>query len=165
MELVDRFNAILKRISAALDLTSGGVTADVVLALREELTALRKDLLAAQNSALELDEKNAELREQLRQAHRFASEMERYAPMTLESGAVVYVEKEAAEGGAKPKAYLCAHCFEAGKKRYLSPPGKREFHFDVFTCSVCGYQAPVPNDHEPAVLTTTHKRRDWDDYI
>lgn len=106
--------ATIEAVRAVLTKTKGNREAEQ--AVREALSladGLQARLLQLQDIAFKLQEENAQLRTQIRQKEEGAADRERYETRYLGQSPVKVSTED-------PNAYLCATCFEDGKKVYLS---------------------------------------------
>jgi hypothetical protein len=92
---------------------------------------LQTRILQLQEIAFHLQEENNHLREQVRQHEEWATDRGRYERHHV-GGSMVVVAKE------DPKTYLCATCFEDGKKVYLSKKPNLLGSIGTHYCSKCG---------------------------
>lgn len=110
-----------------------GLIADLqsrVLALQEIAFRLHQEKMQAvqeKNAALE---ENGKLREQVRQKEERAANRERYERRRLGQSVVVVLPEE-------PEVYLCATCFEAGEKVYLSRVPRELQDMGTHRCQKC----------------------------
>ncbi|HVT61027.1 MAG TPA: hypothetical protein VHR45_21875 [Thermoanaerobaculia bacterium] len=94
-----------------------------ILQLQEIALRLSRELAQAQ-------EENTQLREQVRQKEERAADRERYEQRRV-GQSVVVVAKE------NPEVYLCATCFEAGAKVYLTKLPRLARNVGTHSCPRC----------------------------
>ena len=141
---------------------SGGIAA----AEREK--ALLWQLLECREAVEALREENADLNRRMATTERFDAEAEQYVPITLSTGAIVYVARGADAEKARGRSvrdrergegrnllYYCAHCFEQKKKSLLQPVPKA-YHR---RCQECGSEIPFPHPSVKWVSKPRAKRR------
>lgn len=169
MELLERFNRVMKSASTTLDLIAAGELREQFAVLRKELVDLRDESIDLQEAVIALKARNISLQEQLFETQRllgdrerFETEKGRYVASRLSTGSVVYALKDEERRDGEPVLYLCAHCFERNEKAYLQPV-KREFHKDTYACNVCGANILIPNDATMEVITRP-RRTPFPDY-
>src|SRR5215467_5351611 len=79
----------------------------------EQIFSLQTGMIDLQAKILALQEENSRLTKKVREEEERAADRERYEIRQLGQSTVV-VDKQ------NPKTYLCATCFEAGEKTYLT---------------------------------------------
>lgn len=130
-EILDLFNAVMSSSGTAISTTDKAV--GLIKSLRElakgssgsAAPEIREKLLALQEELASVREINVDLRDALRIATAalkarddFESQKGRYELSEIYPEAFAYAEKRPADTTA-PNPYLCAHCFDNGKKSIL----------------------------------------------
>ncbi|HXO22174.1 MAG TPA: hypothetical protein VOA87_19835 [Thermoanaerobaculia bacterium] len=94
------------------------------------IVELQTGILQLQEKVFGLQEENSQLRAQVRQHQKGTADRERYELRNV-GQSVVVVAKE------NPDVYLCATCFEAGAKVYLSKLGHSFRGMGTHSCPKC----------------------------
>lgn len=130
-------------LKAASDLAKGLVGIrdatminDKVIELQRVILAAQSDAFAAQSELFSMAEKIRELEKQVAEVYAWQAEARRYKLTHLPPGAYVYIlTAEAANG--EPTHYICATCYEAGKKAILQSKGAIQ-GIETLHCNRCG---------------------------
>jgi hypothetical protein len=130
----------IEAIRAALGARGGGawkklapVIMDLqtrVLELQEIAFRLGRELAQAHKENVQAQEENARLREQVRQEHERAADRECYERRRI-GESVVVVRKD------DPQTYLCATCFEADARVYLTKLPSSDRDVGTHYCHKC----------------------------
>jgi len=112
-------------------------------AFRAESIELQETILRALDSGIEAREAYAkqlnvvgELEEEVARLKAWDAEKRRYELKAVGAGAVAYVLKPG-DRGTEPPHWLCATCFQQGKKSFLQNEMKMVLRRLIFTCTVC----------------------------
>lgn len=108
---------------------------------------LQQKILAAYEAHSALLERVSELKEKLARFETWEAEKQRYELKKLHPGVLVYVVKEAVRG-SEPEHYLCANCYERGKKRFLHSGGVSE-GIERLKCHECNTEL-ITGEPEPS---------------
>jgi len=107
----------------------GEISAD----LYAQIYAAYQGAIAAQQQQAAMLEENRSLGERIAQLENWETEKQRYVLQQLPTGTFAYALKpEYAHG--EPPHYLCANCYQVGKKRILQTSGL------MLVCHDCGSQ-------------------------
>jgi hypothetical protein len=111
--------------------------------MHAELFELMREIMSAQSSALVsqsayhkrgLEEEGAKLKA-------WNMEKYRYELQSVGPGAVAYVPKQSMRG-TEPVHWICADCFQSGKKRFLNE-SHSDLHFVYHNCQECSGKVRV----------------------
>lgn len=110
---------------------------------------LQQAILAAQSSAMTANaeqfaalEELRKLKEELEKTKGWELEKSRYRLFQGSSGGVVYAVRQSCQKENEPPHYLCANCFEQGRKSILNNH-TGSTGFNNWLCPVCKAQFPT----------------------
>lgn len=129
-------------LKGAIDITSALVkTNNIVdvnakaIELQQIIIKLQQDIFSAQDSQRVANEEIISLKKEISDLKKVNADMERYKLCSPFTGSAVYgISKD--DASKEPAHYLCANCFQAGKKSVLNPK-TNEKGFRDFVCSAC----------------------------
>lgn len=136
----------------------------------EELRKLHSEILAAQRGAMTAQANEAALLEEVGQLKKrvtdlqaWEAEKNRYELVALAPNVVAYAIKADARG-VEPPHYICANCYQAGKKSFLNQFVQGPY-LDKFSCNACGEKLTVDKGEPPSQRATWGSRgggsNDW----
>jgi len=100
-----------------------------LLEFQSKLIDANTAAFAAQDERVALLERVGALEKEIAQLRAWEADKERYQLMEVSPGAFTYVLKEAMSAG-EPIHWLCANCYQQGKKRLLQADGgDMSFHY------------------------------------
>jgi hypothetical protein len=141
-------SGVLNGLKAAAELVQLAVDAHDVKVIREKAIELQKEIIAAQTSAISAlaDQASAldrirELEKEVSDLKAWGAEREKYQLMEIsehaQGSALVYALKDQA-GSTEPKHYLCANCYQDGRKSILQEEVQSPGHVRILYCQRCG---------------------------
>ncbi len=128
------FKSMLDMAKGLKDMNDAAVRNAAVIELQEKILSAREQQAA-------LLERISELEEGVARFETWEAEKQRYELKKLHPGVLVYVVKEAVRG-SEPEHYLCANCYERGKKRFLHSGGVSE-GIERLKCHECNTELIV----------------------
>jgi hypothetical protein len=109
--------------------------------LTREIMSAHSCALAVQSEQLELLQSKRELDEEVARLKAWNTEKYRYELRSVGPGANAYVLKESMRG-SEPIHWICANCFQDGKKRFLSE-NHSDLHHVYHKCHECSYKIRI----------------------
>lgn len=148
---IEHLKAIGETSSKTLEVTQ------IAIQLQGLVLSLQSDLLALQSSKANLEAEISQLR-------KFEVEKDQYSPFQFATGAFVYRSNKsiANEHGETVFHYLCANCFNQGKKSVLQP-SQMEGCFEMLSCHHCSAKYQYKRIEMAAAVIRTRSSR-WDGY-
>ena len=137
------FKSLLDSVKGLKDINDAAVRNAVAIELHEKILTAREQ----QSAALE---RISELEKELTRFETWEAEKQRYELKSLPPGVLVRSIKEAMRDG-EPPHYICANCYENGKKSPLQSAGVSH-GLETFTCNGCGAKIKSGHFVEPEVL-------------
>lgn len=129
-------------LKGAIDITSALVkTNNIVdvnakaIELQQIIIKLQQDIFSAQDSQRVANEEILSLKKEISDLKKVNGNMERYKLCSPFTGSAVYGIPKG-DASKEPAHYLCANCFQAGKKSVLNPK-TNEKGFQDFVCPAC----------------------------
>lgn len=127
---IDALSAILSRIKGR-DAEKAAPEAQLLIAdLNTRLLALQEIAFRLHQEKAEALEENAKLRAEIRQKEEGAADREHYELRKVGSSVVVVHKSD-------PNTYLCATCYEAGRKVYLTKLSRSFRGMGTHLCPQC----------------------------
>jgi hypothetical protein len=122
------------------------------------IVELQEKIFAAQNQQAALIERVGELEEEMARMKAWEAEKERYELVELSPGVLARAVKESMRG-AEPPHYICADCYEDGKKRHLQSNGPSD-GIERLRCHGCKTELVVRfGGHRPPRIVREPPRR------
>jgi hypothetical protein len=118
-----------------------------LLEFQSKLIDANNAAFAAQDERVALLERVGALEEEIAHLRTWEADKERYELKEVGSGAFTYVLKEAMRGG-EPIHWLCANCYQQGKKRLLQAHGEGSSFF-YHICPDCSGKINIPKPPTP----------------
>ncbi|HEY4300653.1 MAG TPA: hypothetical protein VGM73_07260, partial [Candidatus Didemnitutus sp.] len=138
--MITEISVALNSARAALEVAKNLKDATVDVAVNSKLIELQQHILDLQTKMFAVNDKVEELARikdemaaQLKKSQSWDEEKERYEPRQLAPGLLVYALKADRRVG-EPDHYLCPHCFQSGKKRFLQ---KQNVSHRNYRCQEC----------------------------
>lgn len=146
-EDIDHLKAITENHTKTMEVTQ------VAIQLQGLVFSLQDDLLTLQRSKADLEAEISHLR-------KFEIEKNQYSPFQFPTGAFVYRSNEgiANTNGEIVSHYLCANCFNAGRKSILQPSAV-EGYFEMLSCHHCHAKIQVKRIETKSVIGVRSPRR------
>ncbi len=129
------FKSLTDMVRTFVDVKADVAVNDRVLAIQSLLFDLQNKLIAANATQTALTDRVRELEEEIRRGKQWAEEKANYALHEAAPGTFVYVHKSVGDGGAGAH-WLCANCFENGKKSILQAGGYKASRY-IHVCQAC----------------------------
>jgi Zn finger protein HypA/HybF involved in hydrogenase expression len=129
------FKSLYDSAKALKDINDATIRNGAIIELQEKILAARE----AQTTLLE---RISELEKEVTNFKTWAAEKEKYEVKVFSPGSIVYALKAQIQG-AEPTHYICANCYEDGKKSFLqrkpaNPLAAQHFGTkDTYTCPRC----------------------------
>ena len=145
-------------LKTASDIAKGFMSLKTEAEIQGKIIELQSVILGAQSSALAAnadqsamaDEIRA-LKEKLAAAEAWKTERSRYALVAVDKGVFVYaLRKEEAQ--SDPPHWLCARCFNDGRKTLLQSKGEDQFFGTDYECHSCVTTIQVSAKGGPALV-------------
>ena len=158
MDDISAFAGLITSLRSAVEITKAIMGIGDTNTLQTKMLDLTKEIMSAQSCALatqsaqlELSQSKRELEGELAKLKAWNMEKYRYELQNVGSGAVAYVLKQSMRG-SEPIHWICANCFQIGKKRFLNE-SHSDLHFVYHKCQECAgkirirktLQAPEPD--------------------
>lgn len=121
--------------------------------LQSVIIGLQSSIFDTRDALSSLQEENRQLKESAMRREHFGSDMARYALTPIRPGSVAYALKQSMSNG-EPPHYICANCYQNGKKVTLSCGAYKELWY-AFICPTCkvaiatGYRGPSEAQYAP----------------
>jgi hypothetical protein len=151
-ELIASLRSAVGLMKAMLDVRDADQMQTNISELTRELMSAQSWALAAQSSQLELFQSVRCLEDELAKLKAWNLERYRYELQSVGPGAIAYVLKQSMRG-AEPVHWICANCFQSGKKRFLNE-SHFDLHFVYYKCNECTGKIRIrkmPRPVEPAL--------------
>lgn len=131
-------------------------------ALQAKSIEFQSKILDAQSRAFAAQEERTSLVEQVREIEKevarlkdWSSEKQRYELKELGNGTLAYAVKEAMRG-SEPPHWICANCYEDGKKSLLQPETRFPGRTTVYVCHGCSAELIASGGREVGTPRQTH---------
>jgi hypothetical protein len=150
-DLITSLRSAVEITKAIMDISDTNRLQTKILDLTKEIMSAQSCALATQSVQLELLQSKRGLEDELARLKAWNMEKYRYELQTFGSGAIAYVLKQSMRG-TEPIHWICANCFQIGKKRFLNE-SHSDLHFVYHKCQECAgkirirktLQAPEPD--------------------
>jgi hypothetical protein len=140
MEDIAAIDGLVASLRAAAEITKSIKESDPG-EFRSKLFELSREIMSAASCALAVQSKHRELEEEISRLKTWNAEKYRYELQSVGPGATAYVLKESMRG-IEPMHWLCADCFQTGKRRFLNETHS-DLHFLYYKCGECNYKIRV----------------------
>ena len=137
------FKSLLDSVKGLKDINDAAVRNAAVIELQEKILTAREQ----QSAALE---RISELEKEVARFEAWEAEKERYELKSLPPGILVRSVKEAMRNG-EPPHYICADCYEMGKKSFLQSRGVNNGR-ETFHCNACDTDIRAGHFVQPRVV-------------
>lgn len=115
--------------------------------LTREIMSAASCALAVQSEQTELLQSKRGLEEEVSRLKTWNAEKYRYELQSVGPGATAYVLKDSMRG-TEPMHWLCADCFQTGKRRFLNETHS-DLHFLYYKCGECNYKIRIRKTSSP----------------
>jgi hypothetical protein len=134
--LVTSLRAAVEITKAMKDIGHANLIPPMIFELTKEIMSAQSFALAVQSEQFQLLQSKRDLEEEMIRHKAWNTEKYRYELRTVGPGAVAYVLKESMRG-SEPIHWICANCFQVGKKRFLNE-SHSDLHHVYHKCQECG---------------------------
>ena len=124
---------------ALLQMKSDAERQAKVIELQSVILAAQSSAIAAQSDQFSMLEEVRKLKEEIAKVKAWEAQKQRYQLATPYTGAAVYALTKAMSNG-EPPHYICASCYEDGKRSILQIARDKE-GWTAFACPICKSQA------------------------
>ena len=131
----------LSALKTAFDLAKGLKDINDAANRNAAVIELQEKILGARQAQSELVERVEELEKENARLKEWQVERERYELKEIATGAFVYAPKDTMRGH-EPMHWLCANCFQNGKKRFLQAH-RNDLRHIYHKCQECGGEVRV----------------------
>jgi hypothetical protein len=150
-DMITSLRSAVEITKAITDISDANMLQTKILDLAKEIMSAQSCALATQSAQLELLQSKRGLEDELAKLKAWNMEKYRYELQNVGSGAITYVLKQSMRG-TEPIHWICANCFQIGKKRFLNE-SHSDLHFVYYKCQECAGkirirkspQAPKPD--------------------
>jgi hypothetical protein len=134
-DLITSLRSAVEITKAIMDISDANRLQTKILDLTKEIMSAQSCALATQSAQLELLQTKRGLEDELAKLKAWNMEKYRYELQNVGSGAIAYVLKQSMRG-TEPIHWICANCFQIGKKRFLNE-SHSDMHFVYHKCQEC----------------------------
>jgi hypothetical protein len=145
--LIASLRATVEIVKAIRDSDDASLTQTKVPELTREIMSALSSALATQTAHFDLLLSQRELEAEMTKLKAWNTEKYRYELRSVGPGAVAYVLKDSMRGN-EPIHWLCANCFQVGKRRFLNE-SHSDLHHVYHKCAECGAKIRVPKTPTP----------------
>ncbi len=153
--MLAEISAGLSSLKAATDIVKGlnaAKTDAAINSVKIELQTLILDahhgLFAAQDAQAASGRRITELEQEIVRLKDWSAEKERYQLINMRQGSVAYAQKPTVENRQVPH-WLCANCFEHGRKSFMQKQGEIG-PSAIYKCGSCSSTMNVDRSERPA---------------
>jgi negative regulator of replication initiation len=138
-------------LKTASDIARGFMALKTEAEIQAKVIELQSVILNAQSSALAANADQSAtadeirtLKEKLANAESWNQERGRYALLAVDTGVYAYALRKSSADG-EPPHWLCARCFNEGKKTVLQSGGESQYFGTDYACHTCKSTIRVGN--------------------
>lgn len=142
--MADAITALVQLGPSLVNLATGLITASDTAKRNAQLIEFQSALIGFQSLIASVQQENATLASQkrdaedeLKQMKDWEGEKKRYQMVEPYSGVTAFAVKKNMNNG-EPPHYLCANCFQSGKKSFLTKSGNKDGWIAI-VCSACKF--------------------------
>jgi hypothetical protein len=146
--LIVSLRAAVEIVKALRDLSDPRLIQSKMSELTREIMTAQSRALATQSAQFDLLLNQRDLGEEMAKLKAWNTERYRYELQSVGPGAVAYVVKESMRG-SEPIHWLCANCFQSGKKRFLNE-SHSDLHHNYHKCQECGGKIRIRKAASPS---------------
>jgi hypothetical protein len=139
--LTTSLRAIAEITKAMKDVSEASLISTKIYDLATEIVSAQSCALAVQSEQFDLLQNKNELAAEIVRLKAWNTERYRYELQSVGPGANAYVLKGTMRGG-EPVHWICADCFQSGKKRFLNE-SHADIHHVYHKCAECSYKIRV----------------------
>ena len=118
-----------------------------IFELTREIMSAQACALAVQSEQFDLLQSKRDLEEEIVRLKAWSTEKYRYELKNVAPGAVAYVVKAKMQG-SEPVHWICANCFQSGKKRFLNE-SHSDLNFVYHKCQECAGKIRIRKTSSP----------------
>jgi hypothetical protein len=133
--LTASLRAAVEIMKAMNDISDANLIPTNISELTREIMSAQACALAVQSEQFDLLQSKRGLEEEMVRLKAWSSEKYRYELKNVGPGAIAYVVKANMQG-TEPAHWICANCFQSGKKRFLNE-SHSDLHFVYHKCQEC----------------------------
>jgi hypothetical protein len=146
------FQGAITGLNAAAQMVKGLIGLKISAEVNSKIIELGGEIVSAQANAsaayaeyLSMLQKVRELEEELARVKAWETEKQRYRLIEINYGAFAFALKEDSKG-TEPPHWICAKCYQDGKKSILQHNGVAFVRESKVRCSTC--KAEIPDGHK-----------------
>ena len=165
--MIESIQGAYSAIKGGLDIAQGFQAFKTEAAVNQAVIDIQRSLLEAQRALNEAEARHVadlrrieELEQEIVKAKDWSAERESYELTGVYRGAFAYMPKDGVKSG-KPAHWLCANCFDQGRKSFLqykgqdsTPSGGRGME-STYGCDTCRASIKVSYRTKPAYSDET----------
>jgi hypothetical protein len=128
MDDISAITGLTAALKSAAEITKAMTEASDPNQIRTKTFELTREIMSAQSCTIDIQSAQFELlqskrglEEEIARLKAWNTEKYRYELRNVAPGAVAYVLKDTMRG-SEPVHWICANCFQSGKKRFLTQP-------------------------------------------
>lgn len=125
-----------------LDLKTMAEVQGKIIELQAAILSAQSSALAAQSDQFAMVEEIRALKEEIARVKAWEEQKQRYALYEVRSNRFVYLLKESRKG-TEPPHWICAKCYEDGRKSVLQFQGTYFVDTHCLTCHLCKNTIPM----------------------
>jgi hypothetical protein len=144
--LTTSLRAILEIAETMKDLGDAEPIQSKIAALTREIMSAQSCALAVQSERIDLLQSKHDLEGEIAKLKVWNTEKYRYELQSVAPGAIAYVLKKSMRG-SEPVHWICADCFQSGKKRFLNE-SYSDLHFVYYKCHECAGKIRIRKSQE-----------------
>ena len=139
--LTTSLRAVADITKAMKDISDPSAIPAKIYELTKEIMSAQSFALAVQSEQFNLAQSKRELEEEIARLKAWNTERYRYQLQSVGPGANAYVVKDTMRG-SEPVHWICADCFQSGKKRFLNE-SHSDLHHVYHKCAECSYKIRI----------------------
>jgi hypothetical protein len=139
--LTTSLNAVAEITKAMKDVGDASEIPTKIYELAKEIMTAQSCALAVQAEQFDLAQSKRNLEEEILRLKAWNTERYRYQLQSVGPGANAYVVKHTMRG-SEPVHWICADCFQNGKKRFLNE-SHSDVHHVYHKCAECSYRIRI----------------------
>ncbi len=139
--LTTSLRAVAEITKALKDVSDSSAIPTKIYELATEIVSAQSCALAVQSEHFDLAKSKRELEEEIVRLKAWNTERYRYQLQSVGPGASAYVVKDTMRG-SEPVHWICADCFQGGKKRFLNE-SHSDLHHVYHKCAECSYKIRI----------------------
>jgi DNA-directed RNA polymerase subunit RPC12/RpoP len=145
--LIASLRAAVEIVKELRDLSDPSLIQSKVSELKKVIMTAQSCALATQSAQFDLLVNQRDLEEEMAKLKAWNTEKYRYELQSVGPGAVAYVLKESMRG-SEPIHWLCANCFQSGRKSFLNE-SHSDLHHNYYKCQECGGKIRIKKAPSP----------------